>query len=269
MERESQQSQILWLQIRDETMAKTYGIVLSWIKYKESSKIATILTQDLGKISVMAQGALKPKSQLLAVTEAFSISHFELKKGKNFYYIESAELENSHYGLRGDMNRLAFGFYALELVDRSIPEGEPSPKIYGMLEKLLNELSSTNTPIIPLVAFEIKMISILGYRPQLSACVHCGATNSHGWEYNIYDGGIVCFACSKGLGTSIDSETAAIMRTLLFSRFEELKSLNIDQVKLERIHSIMYQYILHTLDIKELKSDTMLKRLSIAEKGQS
>lgn len=241
-------------------MSKTFGIVLSWIKYKESSKIVTVFTEDLGKISIMAQGSLKPKSQLLAITEVFSKSHFELKKGKSFYYIESAELENSNFQLRQDIDRLAYGFYILELVERSMPEGEPSSRIFGMLDKALSELSVSEQPLLQTVAFELKMISILGYRPQISACLACSRDISSAWEFSIAEGGIYCDSCRKGIDASIDNEALETLRVILLSRFDELKEILLETKTLKRIHGLMYQYILYSLDIKELKSETMLRR---------
>ncbi|MDY0255633.1 DNA repair protein RecO [Gudongella oleilytica] len=241
-------------------MAKTFGIVLSWIKYKESSKIVTLFTEDLGRISIMAQGALKPKSQILAATEVFSKSHFELKKGKNFYYIESAELESSNFTIRQDIDRLTYGFYILELVERSVPEGESSSKIFNMLDKALFDMSSSMKPILQTVAFELKMISILGYRPQLSKCLKCGRTASEIWDFSIIEGGVYCDSCRKGSGVLIDQALFEAMGNILLSKFDQLDELNLSTEALLRIHSILYQFIIYNLDLKELKSQTMLQR---------
>lgn len=251
------------MQVRDENMSKTFGIVLSWIKYKESSKIVTLFTEELGKISIMAQGALKPKSQLLAATEVFSKSHFELKKGKNFYYIESAELESSNFSIRQDMDRLAYGFYILELVERSMPEGESSSRIFGMLDKALFDMSKSERPIMQTIAFELKMISILGYRPQLSSCLACGKTASKIWDFSISEGGAYCDSCRRGSGVLIDQNLFEAMGNILLSRFEQLGELDLSSETLRRIHSILYQFIIFNLDLKELKSQTMLQRRQI------
>lgn len=241
-------------------MSKTFGIVLSWIKYKESSKIVTLFTEELGRISIMAQGALKPKSQLLAATEVFSKSHFELKKGKNFYYIESAELESSNFTIRQDIDRLAYGFYILELVERSMPGGESSSRVFGMLDKAILEMSKSDRPILQTVAFELKMISILGYRPQLSSCLACGKAVSQIWDFSISEGGVYCDSCRKGSGILIDQTLFEAMGNILLSRFEQLDELNLSNETLKRIHSILYQFIIFNLELKELKSQTMLQR---------
>ena len=62
-------------------MIKTAGIVLKEIKYQETSKILSIYTKKLGKISVMAQGANRPKSRLLANTQSVLL----LKLARTFF----------------------------------------------------------------------------------------------------------------------------------------------------------------------------------------
>src|SRR5690554_3821370 len=124
-------------------MIRTKGIVLSGIKYKESSKILKVYTKELGKISIMAQGVMKPKSQYLSSTEIFSISDFQLKKGKSFYYIESCDLDESNYTLRQDMDKMILGFYVMELIDKSIPDEEENNIIFDLLLKTIKVMTIT------------------------------------------------------------------------------------------------------------------------------
>jgi DNA repair protein RecO (recombination protein O) len=44
-------------------IVKTEAIVLSKMNYGDSSSIASLLTEDLGKISVIVKGARSPKSK--------------------------------------------------------------------------------------------------------------------------------------------------------------------------------------------------------------
>ena len=47
------------------------GIVLKETLYSETSKVMQVLTKDYGLISVIAKGALNPKSNLRALTIPF------------------------------------------------------------------------------------------------------------------------------------------------------------------------------------------------------
>ena len=116
-------------------MIKTEGVVLGEVRFKDTSKILTLYTRKLGKISVMAQGAYRPKSQLIATTQPFSYCEFQLQKGRNFYYISQADLVESFYSIRDNMERIIFGFYILELLEKSTPDEEENEKLFMLLVK--------------------------------------------------------------------------------------------------------------------------------------
>ncbi|HEY4544430.1 MAG TPA: recombination protein O N-terminal domain-containing protein, partial [Tissierellaceae bacterium] len=50
-------------------MVQAKGIVLNEIRFQETSKILNIYTLELGKINVMAKGAYRPKSKIIAQTQ--------------------------------------------------------------------------------------------------------------------------------------------------------------------------------------------------------
>ena len=56
----------------------TTGIVLREVKYKESSKILTILTSSEGKITASAHGAYRKNNKLAAVTQLLVFSEMTL-----------------------------------------------------------------------------------------------------------------------------------------------------------------------------------------------
>lgn len=242
-------------------MTKTQGIILSGIKYKESSKILKVYTRDLGKISVMAQGALKPKSQNLSSTEIFTISDFNLKKGRSFFYIESCDLVHSNYSIRQDMDKMIIGFYILELIDKSLPEEEENIIIYELLIKTLIILNTFNNPILISLGFGLKLATFLGYRPVLTGCAICDATSSPSWEFHPDKGGIVCDACSRGTGRKISQGEIGILNKLLLSTFEEIKTLNIQEETLGKLHGLISDYLLYNLDRREFKSLSLLKQI--------
>ena len=98
---------------------RTEGIVIKELRFKETSKILTLYTKDYGKIHAMARGAYKPKSQLIANTQPFSYNEYYLFKGRNFYYINQADIIDSFYDIRENISRVMYGSYLLELIELS------------------------------------------------------------------------------------------------------------------------------------------------------
>ena len=64
-------------------LIKTKGIVLGVANSSDNDKVLTILTPDIGKISVFCKGAKKSKSALLNATEYLSFSEIIIYKSAN------------------------------------------------------------------------------------------------------------------------------------------------------------------------------------------
>jgi len=239
-------------------MIKTSGIVLSGIKFKESSKILTVYTRELGKIKVLGQGVMKPKSKGIASTEVFAHSEFDLKRGKSFYYINGVYLIDSYHNLRNRMDTLFLGFYILELMDKTIPEEEHNPILFDLLNKALLAIKNGEDPLLIVVAFQLKFVSFMGYRPLLNECSACGKKYSTIWRFSPTKGGVFCEDCYTSGATTITEEQREILTQMLLSPFDKLLNLNITKDNLWKTYNLMLEYISYNLDIRELKSQVMI-----------
>lgn len=243
---------------------KTEGIVLREMRFKETSKILTILTRNHGKIHAMARGAYKPKSQLIGSTQTFSYNNYVLFKGKNFYYINQADIIDSFYSIREDINRVLFGSYLLELADLSILEGEDNEKLFLLLRKGLNVLSGLENDFIKFIlAYELKYISFLGYKPMISRCVICGRTDFNKFKFSIDKGGIVCSNCYslESRVENMDISMYKALKVLLFAPLDKLYSVKISKKTMFKLHVIMVKYILYNIDRDHFNSLNILKTI--------
>lgn len=66
-------------------IVKTKGIILRESNMGDFDKMLTMLTPDLGKISVAAKGARRPSSSMLAGTQVLSFGEYVLFKGSRRY----------------------------------------------------------------------------------------------------------------------------------------------------------------------------------------
>jgi DNA repair protein RecO (recombination protein O) len=241
-------------------MFGTNGIVISGMKYKDSSKILTIYTRELGKVSVLAQGALRPKSGVMASAEVFALSNWKLKRGRTFHYIECVDLIDSFYTIRDSMDKMIFGFYALELLDKSTPMEEENRVLFELLEKFIRTMRSQDRILPLMVAYELKFASFIGYRPHLSGCVACGRKGSEVWEFDHTRGGLICSVCRERSRDSISHDEVQKMNLLLMSKLEDLGTIEISDDSLWRMHNRMSDYLLYNLDVREMKSLSMIRQ---------
>lgn len=241
---------------------KIEGIIIKEIKYKDTSKILTVYTRDLGKITLMARGACKPKSRLITNTELFFQNNYVLFKGKNFYYINDTDTINSFYSIRENIDRLMYGSYMLELMDIGSIEGVVNQKLFDLLIKGLEVLSKEEKDFLKfIIAYEVKFISFLGYRPNFKQCVSCNSIVEDDIKFSIDLGGVLCNKCfyKDKYSYNINKELNMSFYKLLFSPLEELDKIIVNENNLIIMHKIMLKYILEKLDKKKFNTLDMYK----------
>lgn len=235
-------------------MLRTEGIVLGEIRYKDTSKILNIFTRKFGKISVMAKGAYKAKSQLMGNTQSFSYNSYIFHKGRSFYYISQGDIINSFYNIRDNMDRIILGFYILELIEKSTPEEEANEKLFLLIIRALEVLEELESGFLKfIIAFELKCISFLGYRPYLEACVSCGESElPNNIKFSKIQGGILCRNCSSidFAAININLGLRNVMNKLLFAPLDKLDEIEVNGDDLLKIQDILESYILYSIDRK-------------------
>ncbi|WDC83908.1 DNA repair protein RecO [Caloramator sp. mosi_1] len=154
---------------------KVQGVVLKTRNYSDYDKIITIFSDKYGKIDVLCNGARKTKSKLLHLTQQFSFGEFILSRSKDMFVLNSGSLNNSFQTLLNDYQKLMLGTYFLELVDKSSETENKNVYILALLLKTLYILNDgTIDNHLLKVTFDFKLISLIGYTPQVLKCIKCG-----------------------------------------------------------------------------------------------
>ncbi|WMI81425.1 DNA repair protein RecO [Anaerotignum sp. MB30-C6] len=156
-------------------VVKLRGIVISESQKGESSKRILVLAKGIGRVVLTARGAKNTKSKLLAGTQLFSYCDFLAFEGKGFYSLTQADLIESFYGIRMDMDKLAEAVYLAELMERTCPMGMEQDETLKLLLFALVVLEKTKTPprLISRI-FEVKYLQISGLLSN-GGCMVCGA----------------------------------------------------------------------------------------------
>lgn len=138
--------------------------------YGEADRLVTLLTPDYGKLRVLAKGARKPTSRKAGHIELFTRTRLLLAKGRAFDLITQAELVEAHRPLREEMHRGALAHYLCELADRFAPEGSDAAPLYDLLAEGLSWLCEARDPRLATRYFELRLLTLEGYRPELFRC---------------------------------------------------------------------------------------------------
>lgn len=161
------------------------GIITREIKYGDSSRILTVITRELGKISVLAGGVRSNKSGLLATTQLFSHVSFQLFKGreKSLYKINSGDILTSFAPIRESLERMAYASYFCDIANDIIQENAPEPEEMNLLLNTLYMLQKGSLPYTQIKGvFEFRTLALQGLLPDLSLCVSCGQAGTAFFE---------------------------------------------------------------------------------------
>jgi DNA repair protein RecO (recombination protein O) len=201
-------------------LATTRALVLQSFPYSETSKVLRLYTLEHGLRSVMAKGALRPKSRYGGVLEPFTegTATFYLKEGRDLHTLSGFDLVRSRQALGRSLVGFAGASLLSEVVMRTGTE-EPHPALYETLVQAWDLVAGAEGPAEALAASLAgawSVVVLLGFEPQAGACVVCGREvgDDEAVRFDANAGGVACTFC-RPAGRVLDPESRAELRRML------------------------------------------------------
>lgn len=179
----------------------------------EADRIITFLTVDQGKLRAVARGVRKIKSRLAGHLEPFTETELMLAKGRNLDVVIGAGVKH-HYPLTDDWDSLTFGYLVMEMIERLTEDGLPQKKLYAVTAELLADLNKKGYSATLELAYKLKLLNALGYRPHLENCVICGGT-ADVYYFDPKMGAVADAACSSTKSNPMKAEVLQLWRDSL------------------------------------------------------
>lgn len=229
---------------RERTVVK--GIVLRAVDTKESDKILTVLTPG-GKVPVVAKGARSRKSRVTACTQLLAYSELTLSESHGWQYLSEGSTIELFEGVRKDIELLSLASYFAELTEAAALESVESGEILSLLLNALYALGELKKdPALVKAAFELKLMSLIGFEPLADACAYCGDPEPEEPVLDIREGVVCCGKCSKGergLSMPLSVSSLAAMRRVLYGEVKRLYSFSLAEDDLKRLGDASEAYV--------------------------
>ena len=176
------------------------AIVLGVIDYREADKIVTLFTLEHGKLKGVARGAKRSVRRFGGCLEPFALLTVQLSLKAGLARLDGADVRTIHPRIRTDLQKIGYAGYACEAVDLLLPEGLANPRLFRLLSAYLERLDSAPPAPSDRRFFQINLLNILGYRPDLDYCSSCGAELSGhpGGCHAGPEGVLLCGRCGRG-----------------------------------------------------------------------
>jgi len=240
----------------------THAIVTRSLNYGESDKIITFFTRDFGKLKGIAKGARRSRKRFQNALGLFS--HLRLiffdKEGLGLVRAEGCDILHSFPKIKEDLKKIVYGNYYLELVNEMAGEREANQEAFELLLSALSSLEEANLQEEQLRIFEIRVLSLFGYRPNMRRCNLC----KRDWEdlkeipavfFSLERGALICEQCSKMRNNLIPLSlgTARLIEKISQTELPKIERLRFTPQALSESRELLPKFISYQLG-KELKS---------------
>jgi len=232
---------------------KVKGIVIKEVNSGEADKILTVFSNSLGKLSVIARGARRPRSNLAAGAQLLCYSDMLLYKGRGMYHLNSCEVIESFYSLRSDIVKLTYTAHILEIVNDIVQEDQPSSKILKLFLNTLYFLTREDKqPEFITRVFELRLLTIAGYAPSVNGCIICGSRDVRNMFFSFRECGFICRCgdCISNDPHAMDilPGTAMALNHIVNSDMKDLFSFEVSSEVLSELGRISSRYLRERLE---------------------
>ncbi len=153
-------------------LVSTKAIVLSSLKYSNSSLIVKCYTEEEGVKSYLIRGVLKAKKAMLKpayfqpLTQLNLIANHKIKR--NLQTIRELQILNSYKTIHTDIVKQSIVLFLSEILSNCIQEEEKNPALYKYLETSLIWLDLHNKVANFHLLFLLNLTRFLGFYPDTS-----------------------------------------------------------------------------------------------------
>ncbi len=209
---------------------KTKAIVIRASDYKDSDKLVTIFSAELGMIKARVRGVKKPKAKLAFCAQSFAFVDFLLVEKGGFYTVINASSIDQFFDLTADFDKYIFALAAMEVCEKTIKANDANHDMFMLLLNLLSEMCYKEaSPILLFIKFMLEALKFLGFALAVNECACCEneiatKTFAYSYDYN----GMLCERClQKNEFLELSGGEYSILKNVELTDLKELEKLKV------------------------------------------
>ena len=240
------------------------ALTLKNAPFGEADLLVTLYSRETGKLRAVAKGARRLTGKLVGHLEPLTLSRLSLSRGRNLDVVTQAETLENFTPLKSNLIAVTKGLYVAELVDGFGSEASPNEPLLKLSLETLAAIGRSPDAELPLLYFQLHLLSVSGLMPELQCCVACRSAVEPGHHrYSADGGGVYCPDCTpteSGL-RPLSLRALKVLRLLARSRTAELPDLALEESLARELKAILSGTVQYWLD-KEIRSNAFLNHLA-------
>lgn len=191
---------------------KVNAITLRATDYLENDKILTLLSAELGRITVGIKGVKKANAKLKFAAQPFCFAEFILAERGGRYTVTQASECESFYELRTDIDRYYAACAVCEAALSLTADGGDGTELFPSCLKALRDacVGDHQTAVI---TFLLNALRICGYGLSVNDYCHACGNSLVGQpklRFDMRSGKFSCWDCMSGAGVSAETFSAIL-----------------------------------------------------------
>ncbi|MBP1702201.1 MAG: recO [Chloroflexi bacterium] len=239
------------------------AVVLRHSDWGEADRLLVLYTLEMGKLRALAKGARKPRSRKAGHLEPYTRVSLQLARGRDIPIVSQAETLDPYLRLREELLLSTYASYVVELLDRFTYEEGENRSIYRLLADTLSRLCTQSSPELAVRYYEIRLLDLLGFRPQLFQCSSCGAEiQPQDQFFSAALGGVLCPQCGRDTAGALPVSMPALkyLRHFQRSSFSEAARVTLSAGINREMEALMQHYLTYLLE-RGLNTPAFLRRV--------
>lgn len=156
-----------------ERQKQTRGIILRRFSLNEADQIVTLLTENEGKVALLAKGSKRLKSKFCGRLEPFYHVQVNYFQGRELGHLDEAEILEVYSPLESDLKSKGILFFMAEVTAKLLADGQECEEVYHLLNDCLAQFEESHSEII-LHAYLVKLLTLLGFMAPWDRCSRSG-----------------------------------------------------------------------------------------------
>lgn len=172
------------------------GVVVRVRDVDDHDRYLSVLTAEAGRITMLSKGSHSVKSPQVAISQLYTYGNFEFYRRGTMNILKGGSATETFYALSLDIDRMNLAAYFCEVMCELTDEGVEAG---NFLRLLLNALYAVSRDLYPQevikAAFEVRVMAMSGYEPELGTCAGCGTAQNEHWYLDVMNGALLCPDC--------------------------------------------------------------------------
>ncbi len=239
------------------------AVVLRHADFGEADRLLVLYARGRGKLRAVAKGVRRIRSRKAGHLEPLTPVRLFLAEGRDLAIVTQAEALETFPRLRRDLLRMTYALHVAELADKFTYENEDHPGLYRLLVETLRRLEVFPDADLAVRYYELRLLDLVGFRPELQHCVRCGEPlRPEPQFFAPREGGAVCPRCgAAGSGlAAVSVDALRYLRHLQRSSFREAARAHPAPAVHREMEALLHGYLVHVLE-RRLNAPVFLQHL--------